>query len=79
MENLVEALKRKQEEMGMTQYAFAKHLGVSSAYLSEIYTGKKPLRANKMVRCIIALYPDMASLFFSPNVAEATDVSSEQQ
>jgi len=72
-------LKRKQEQLGMGQNAFARYLGISTAHLSDIYAGKAPLRVNKTVAAILRRFPEMACIFLPESVAEATGLSVEQQ
>ena len=60
-EEIVEALKQKQAELGIeTQAELAELLGVSQTFMSLFYAGKREA-GTKLLWAIIRLWPDMLS------------------
>lgn len=79
MDGLVEALKAKQEEMGLSLNGFARYLGINAPQLSRIYRGIVPLRVNKNVGRILCKFPEMAPLFMPQDSVVVTSETLERQ
>lgn len=60
-EQVIEALRRKQAELGIkTQAELAEMLGVSQAYMSMVYRGKREA-GGKLLWAILNIWPDVLS------------------
>jgi transcriptional regulator with XRE-family HTH domain len=67
-----ELAKRKGD---MSQEEFARYLGISQSYVSELLAGKRTASVPIAAIAIVSKYPDLASLFFPPNIAMAIKTS----
>lgn len=60
-QRLIEALKSKQRQKGMSPTAFAAHLGISESYYARLrFCHQAP--GTALLRRIMQLYPDLADV-----------------
>ena len=61
MNELLSALKGKQESLHLSQNGMARHLSLSSAQISLIMTGEKPI-GRDLLSAVTAKFPDLQPL-----------------
>ena len=72
MQEIINALKQKHRQAGLTQVQFAQRLGISQATLSRLYNGQRQIGITTLTR-IIEAYPDLAPLFLPPDISSGNE------
>ena len=72
MQQMIDSLKQKYRQAGLTQVQFAQRFGISQATLSRLYNGQRRIGITTLTR-IIEAYPDLAPLFLPPDIRSGNE------
>jgi transcriptional regulator with XRE-family HTH domain len=73
---LVQALKDRQQNEGLTQQGMAAKLGISQSTLSRLYAGKRDLGIESLEQ-IIRAYPELSGFFLAEHMQSGKAISGE--